>query len=87
MRNYPIDSEQKGFIAMHTAIQMINAAFFDGFMTALLETPEELDTMTINERIMYCAFAAKRNAYITRNAVTPFINELVDSVSIEGITV
>lgn len=67
MRNYPIDSNVKGFIAMEIAIKLINAAFYDGFMTAILETPEELDSLTVGERIECMALANKMNDYITRS--------------------
>lgn len=76
MRNYPINSKQEGFIAAHSAIQMINEAFFDGFMTALLETPEELETMTVDERIMFCVLASEKNGYITRNDAMQLLGDM-----------
>lgn len=67
MRNYPIDSNVKGFIAMEIAIKLINEAFFDGFMTASLETPEELDSLTVEDRIGFMILAKEKNTYLTRN--------------------
>lgn len=67
MRNYPIDSNVKGFIAMELAIKLINAAFYDGFMTAILETPEELDSLTIENRTRLMFLANEMNASLTRN--------------------
>lgn len=67
MRNYPIDSNVKGMIATESAIGLINAAFYDGFMTAILETPEELDSLTVEDRIRLMTIAKEKNTSLTRN--------------------
>lgn len=67
MRNYPIDSNVKGFIEMELAIKYINIAFYDGFMTASLETPEELDSLTVEDKIRLMFLAKEKNDYITRS--------------------
>ena len=66
MRNYPIDSNVKGFIAMEIAIKLVNEALFDGFMTAFLETPEELDSLTAEDKIRLIILAKEKNTSSNR---------------------
>ena len=69
MQTYPIhisEQEAAGYILYRNAIQAINAAFFDGFMTALLKSPENAEDMEPVERIHYCLMAAEKSAKLTR---------------------
>lgn len=42
-------------------VRQINAAFYTGYMMAMCDTKEEFDSITTEDRIMYCALA-KLNA-------------------------
>lgn len=71
MRKYPINNEKKGYIAIEEAEKIVNAAFYDGFITAMLETPEEADELTPVQRIQFVELAILKNAILTRNAPPP----------------
>ena len=68
MRKYPIKTGQSGYISIDDAEKLANAAFYDGFITALLETPEEADELTPVQRIQCAELAILKNAILTRNA-------------------
>ena len=68
MRKYPMNSGKKGCIAIEEAEKIINAAFYDGFITAMLETAEEADELTPVQRIQCMELAILKNAMLTRNA-------------------
>lgn len=44
--------------------QVVNAAFYTGFIVALLETKEEADNLTLKERAVLCAVAADKAALL-----------------------
>lgn len=67
MRKYPMNSGDKGYIAIDEAEKLANAAFYDGFITAMLETPEEADELTPVQRIQCIEFAILKNAILTRS--------------------
>lgn len=52
---------------MELAIKLINEAYYDGFMTASLETPEELDSLTAEDKIRFIILAKEKNTSLTRN--------------------
>lgn len=68
MRKYPMNSGKKGYIAIEKAEKIVNTAFYDGFITAMLETPEETDELTPVQRIQCAELAILKNAILTRSA-------------------
>lgn len=68
MRKYPMNSGKKGYIAIEEAEKIANTAYYDGFITAILETPEEADELTPVQRIQCAELAILKNAILTRNA-------------------
>lgn len=75
MRKYPMNSGKKGYIAIEEAEKIANAAYYDGFITAILETPEEADELTPVQRIQCAELAILKNAILTRNAPPPRVPE------------
>lgn len=73
MRKYPMNSGKKGYIAIEEAEKIANAAYYDGFITAILETPEEADELTPVQRIQCAELAILKNAILTRS--TPQVPE------------
>lgn len=66
MDRYPLrpknEKEAKGRVLFDTALKWCNEAFFDGFIAANMETPEEYEAITTESRIafMLAAVAACR---------------------------
>lgn len=66
MDRYPLrpknEKEAKGGVFFETALKCCNEAFFDGFIAAHMETPEEYEAITTESRIafMLAAVAACR---------------------------
>ena len=71
MRKYPMNSGKKGYIAIEEAEKIANAAYYDGFITAILETPEEADELTPVQRIQCAELAILKNAILTRSTPPP----------------
>lgn len=80
MRKYPMNSGKKGYIAIEEAEKIANAAYYDGFITAILETPEEADELTPVQRIQCAELAIAKNAILTRNAPPQVPEELKDEL-------
>lgn len=80
MRKYPIKTGQSGNISIDDAEKLANEAFYDGFITALLETPEEADELTTAQRIQCMELATLKNAILTRNAPPQVPEELKDEL-------
>ena len=80
MRKYPMNSGEKGYIAIEEAEKIVNAAFYDGFITAMLETPEEADELTPAQRIKCIELAILKNAILTRNAPPRVPEELKEDL-------
>lgn len=61
MKKYPIhattEQEKTGYVKYSEAIKWCNQSFFDGFIAALCETPEEYEALTTNDiiEVMFCA--------------------------------
>lgn len=66
-----MNSGKKGYIAIEEAEKIANAAYYDGFITAILETPEEADEPTPVQRIQYAELAILKNAILTRSTPPP----------------
>ena len=66
MDRYPLrpknEKEAKGEVLFDTALKWCNEAFFDGFIAAHMETPEEYEAIATENRIafMLAAVAACR---------------------------
>ena len=75
MRKYPIKTGQSGNISIDDAEKLANEAFYDGFITALLETPEEADELTPAQRIQCAELAILKNAILTRSTTPPQVPE------------
>lgn len=77
MDKYPLrpktPQEGKGYIDFATALKWCNEAFFDGFISAHLETADELEKLTIEERINYC-FRAVEKCAVLRRETPPELN-------------
>lgn len=66
MKRYPIKSDGvTGVISRADAIQVANAAFFDGFMTAVLESKEEADSLDTETRLFLMMKAKEKNERLT----------------------
>ena len=57
MIRYPIHFEIKGCIHTDTATNMINQAFYDGFLLSMLDTKDDYDSLRPIDRIKACALA------------------------------
>lgn len=80
MRKYPINSGEKGYIAIEEAEKITNAAFYDGFITAMLETPEEADELTPAQRLQCTELAILKNAILTRSTPPQVPEELKEEL-------
>lgn len=76
MRKYPMNSGKKGYIAIEEAEKIANAAYYDGFITAILETPEEADELTPVQLIQCAELAILKNAILTRSTPPQVPEEL-----------
>lgn len=55
MREYPLPPPEKdGYIKLSDAYKYINEAFFDGFIVAICDSPDDIKNMTVAERIEAC---------------------------------
>lgn len=66
-----MNSGKKGYIAIEEAEKIANAAYYDGFITAILETPEEADELTPVQLIQCAELAILKNAILTRSTPPP----------------
>lgn len=76
MQQYPLKTEavisQSDLAAGRTNLvlnykdyaQRMNAAFYDGFMAAVLETKEEADTLDVPTRAILCAAAMNKSTLL-----------------------
>lgn len=62
MWKYPLTSDKNGYVPLEDALQWCNMSFYDGFIAAHMETPEEYEAITTENRIafMLAAVAACR---------------------------
>lgn len=68
MWKYPINSKVSGYVTLKEAYQWCNQSFFDGFIAALCETPEEYEAIEIADRIAFCCAAIEKNAILRRES-------------------
>lgn len=58
--------EKEGYIKLSDAYKLINEAFFDGFIVAICESPDELQAMTVGDRIAVCVTAKALREKLTK---------------------
>ena len=66
MWKYPIKSDKSGYVSLKEAYQWCNQSFFDGFIAAVCETPEEFEALEIADRFAICMAATERCAVLRR---------------------
>lgn len=68
MRKYPLPPppEKDGYIKLSDAYKFINEAFYDGFITAICDTPEDYESITIGQRIEIMVIATEARKKLTR---------------------
>lgn len=67
MRKYPLPLPEKdGYIKLSDAYKFINEAFYDGFITAICDTPEDYESITIGQRIEIMVIATEARKKLTR---------------------
>lgn len=67
MRKYPLPTPEKdGYIKLSDAYKFINEAFYDGFITAIRDTPEDYESITIGQRIEIMMLAIEAHKKFTR---------------------
>lgn len=67
MREYPLPPpEKEGYIKLSDAYKYINEAFFDGFIVAICDSPDELQAMTVDDRIAACFMAKAMREKLTK---------------------
>lgn len=70
MELYPLKKIKCGkqcFIPDYEVVRMRNASFVDGYITACIDTPEDLEGMDAEDRIAYMIEAMEKSAKLTRN--------------------
>lgn len=68
MWKYPINSKVSGYVTLEEAYQWCNQSFFDGFIAARCETPEEYEAIEIADQIAFCCAAIEKNAILRRES-------------------
>lgn len=69
MRKYPLPSpppEKDGYIKLSDAYKLINQAFYDGFIVAICDTPEDYESITIGQHIKIMMIAIEARKRLTR---------------------
>lgn len=62
MWKYPLTSDKNDYVPLKDALQWCNMSFYDGFIAAFCESPEDYEAITTENRIafMLAAVAACR---------------------------
>ena len=67
MRKYPLPTPEKdGYIKLSDAYKFINEAFFEGFIVAICDTPEDYESITTGQRVEITMIAIEARKRITR---------------------
>lgn len=67
MRKYPLPPPEKdGYIKLSDAYKFINEAFYDGFIVAICDTPEDYESITIGQRMEIMMIAIEARKRLTR---------------------
>lgn len=83
MKNYPItisEEQENDFVKYGDAIRMANEAFYDGFITAIMESPEEVAQMDVSDRIVFCLLAKAKSAELTGVEMEPLPPEVLEAL-------
>lgn len=66
MWKYPLTSDKNGYVPLEDALQWCNQSFFDGFIAALCESPEDYEAINTEDRTALAFAAIERNAILRR---------------------
>ena len=69
MNQYPFerfDCGKQCFIPDYEVVKMRNVSFYEGYITACVDTPEELEAIDTYEKIGFMVAAIEKNAKINR---------------------
>lgn len=66
MWKYPLTSDKNGYVPLEDALQWCNMSFYDGFIAAFCESPEEYEAITAEDRIAFLFAAVERCAILRR---------------------
>lgn len=73
MWKYPLTSDKNGYVPLEDALQWCNMSFYDGFIAAFCESPEDYEAINTEDRIALVLAAIERNA-ILRRETPPELN-------------
>lgn len=66
MWKYPLTSDKNGYVPLEDALQWCNMSFYDGFIAAFCESPEDYEAINTEDRIALVLAAIERNAILRR---------------------
>ena len=70
MWKYPLTSDKNGYVPLEDALQWCNMSFYDGFIAAFCESPEDYEAINTEDRIALVLAAIERNAILRRETPT-----------------
>lgn len=70
MWKYPLTSDKNGYVPLEDALQWCNMSFYDGFIAAFCESPEDYEAINTEDRIALVFAAIERNAILRRETPT-----------------
>lgn len=73
MWKYPLTSNKNGYVPLEDALLWCNMSFYDGFIAAFCESPEDYEAINTEDRIALVLAAIERNA-ILRRETPPELN-------------
>ena len=66
MWKYPLTSDKNGYVPLEDALQWCSMSFYDGFIAAFCESPEDYEAINTEDRIALVFAAIERNAILRR---------------------
>lgn len=84
MWKYPLTSDKNGYVPLEDALQWCNMSFYDGFIAAFCESPEDYEAINTEDRIALVLAAIERNAILRRE--TPTQPDFIGGGGTESIT-
>lgn len=70
MWKYPLTSDKNDYVPLKDALQWCNMSFYDGFIAAFCESPEDYEAINTEDRIALAFAAIERNAILRRETPT-----------------
>lgn len=70
MWKYLLTSDKNGYVPLEDALQWCNMSFYDGFIAAFCESPEDYEAINTEDRIALVFAAIERNAILRRETPT-----------------